>query len=150
MPPRCESPMKWPHVQLTSYRHIAWDLNSDKSNAMMTSLNGYISTLLALCEGNPPTTCGFPSERPVTRSFDVFFYLRLNKRLSKQSRHRWFETPLGYYDVTIGTWISRWRVCISNWTRRRHFPTCLFFIDTSTEHVKMLSVYFDKTNVECH
>ena len=29
---------------------------------------------------------------PVTRSFDVFFDLRLNKRLSKQSRRRWFET----------------------------------------------------------
>ena len=29
----------------------------------------------------------------VTRSFDVFFDLRLNKRLSKQSRRRWFETP---------------------------------------------------------
>ena len=27
------------------------------------------------------------------RSFDVFFDLRLNKRLSKQSRRRWFETP---------------------------------------------------------
>ena len=31
-------------------------------------------------------------QRPVTRSFDVFFYLRLNKRLCKQSRRRWFET----------------------------------------------------------
>ena len=30
-------------------------------------------------------------QRPVTRSFDVFFDLRLNKRLSKQSRRRWFE-----------------------------------------------------------
>ena len=30
----------------------------------------------------------------VTRSFDVFFDLRLNKRLSKQSRRWWFETPL--------------------------------------------------------
>ena len=27
---------------------------------------------LALCEGNPPVTCGFPSQRPVTQSFDVF------------------------------------------------------------------------------
>ena len=27
----------------------------------------------------------FPTQRPVTRSFDVFFDLRLNKRLSKQS-----------------------------------------------------------------
>ena len=32
------------------------------------------------------------SQRPVTRSFDVFFYLRLNKRLSKQSSGWWFET----------------------------------------------------------
>ena len=50
-------------------------------------------TLLALCEGNPPVTGGFPSKRPVTRSFDVFFYQRLSKRLSKQSGRRWFETP---------------------------------------------------------
>ena len=35
----------------------------------------------------------FPSQRPVTRSFDVFFDLRLNKRLCKQSRRRGFETP---------------------------------------------------------
>ena len=33
------------------------------------------------------------SQRPVTRSFDVFFDLRLNKRLSKQSWGWWFETP---------------------------------------------------------
>ena len=30
----------------------------------------------------------FPSQRPVTRSFDVFFDLHSNKRLSKQSRRR--------------------------------------------------------------
>ena len=29
----------------------------------------------------------------VTRSFDIFYDLRLNKRLSKQSRRRWFEKP---------------------------------------------------------
>ena len=34
------------------------------------------------------------SQRPVTRSFDVFFDLGLNKRLSKKARRRWFETPL--------------------------------------------------------
>ena len=38
--------------------------------------------------------CGeFPSQRPVTRSFDVFFDLRLNKRLSKQSWGWCFDTP---------------------------------------------------------
>ena len=36
---------------------------------------------------------GFTSQRPVTQSFDVFFDLRLNKRLTKQSRRRWLETP---------------------------------------------------------
>ena len=51
------------------------------------------SALLALCAGNSPVTGEFPSQRPVMRSFDIFFYLRLNKRLSKQSRRRWFETP---------------------------------------------------------
>ena len=41
-----------------------------------------ISALLALCEGNPMVTDGFPSKRPLERNFDVFFDLRLNKRLS--------------------------------------------------------------------
>ena len=41
------------------------------------------SALLGPCEGNPGES---PPERPVMRSFDVFFDLRLNIRLSKQSR----------------------------------------------------------------
>ena len=48
------------------------------------------SALLALCAGKSPVTGEFPSQRPATRSFDVFFDLRLNKRLSNQSRRRWF------------------------------------------------------------
>ena len=51
------------------------------------------SALLALFEWIPLVTGGFHSQRPVTWSFDVFFYLRLNKRLGKQSRRQWFETP---------------------------------------------------------
>ena len=42
------------------------------------------STLLALCDGKPPVNGGFPSQRPVTQSFDVFFDFRLNKRVGKQ------------------------------------------------------------------
>ena len=38
------------------------------------------SVLLAICAGNSPVTGEFPAQRPVTRSFDVFFDLRLNKR----------------------------------------------------------------------
>ena len=50
------------------------------------------SALLALCAGNSPVTGEFPLQRPVTRSFGVFFDLRLNERLSKQSWGWWFET----------------------------------------------------------
>ena len=50
------------------------------------------SALLAFCAGNSPVTGEFPAQRPVPRSFDVFFDLCLNKRLSKQSRGWRFET----------------------------------------------------------
>ena len=50
------------------------------------------SALLALCAGNSPVTGEFPAQRPVTRSFDVFFDLRLNPQLSKQWRRWWFAT----------------------------------------------------------
>ena len=50
------------------------------------------SALLALCAGNSPVYRELPAQRPVTRSFGVFFDLRLIKRLSKHSRGWWFET----------------------------------------------------------
>ena len=70
------------------------------------------SVLLALCEGNPPVTGEFPSQRPVTRSFDVFFDLRLKNRLSKHWNRWWFENPSR----------SLWRHCNeydaqNNWCR---------------------------------
>ena len=52
---------------------------------MMTSSNGNISPLLAICAGNLPVTGEFLAQRPVTRTFDVFFDLSLNNLLSKQS-----------------------------------------------------------------
>ena len=63
------------------------------SPLMMTSSNGNIFRVTGLLWGEPPVTDGFPSKRQVTRSFDVFFGLRLNKRLSKHSRRQWFDTP---------------------------------------------------------
>ena len=50
------------------------------------------SVLFAICVGNSPVPDEFPAQRPVTHSFDVFFDLRLNKRLNKQSWGWWFET----------------------------------------------------------
>ena len=49
------------------------------------------STSLAVCVGNSPVISEFPAKRPMTQSFDVFFDLRLNKRLSKQSWGWWFD-----------------------------------------------------------
>ena len=51
------------------------------------------SALLAICAGNSPVAGEFPAQRQVTRSFGVFFDLRLNEHLSKQSWGEWFETP---------------------------------------------------------
>ena len=60
------------------------------------------STLAALRAGNSPVT----SQRPVTRSFHVFFDLRLNKRLSEQS---WGGDLGGHHahcDVTVMTRVN--------------------------------------------
>ena len=62
-------------------------------NCMMTSSNENISALLTRCAMNSPIPCEFPSQRPVTRNFDIFFDLRPNKRLSKYSKGWWFEAP---------------------------------------------------------
>ena len=35
------------------------------------------SALLAICAGNSPVTDEFPTQRPVTRGFDIFSDLRL-------------------------------------------------------------------------
>ena len=76
--PRHQHPRKWPTLPGRWWRH-----------QMET-----FSALLPLCAGNSPVTGEFPSQRPVTRSFDFFFDLSLYKWLIKQSRRRWFETPL--------------------------------------------------------
>ena len=68
------------------------NFNTDSSFLTQDGRRETFRTLLALCASNPPVTGGFPSQRPVTWSFDVFFNLHLNEWLSKQFRCRWFET----------------------------------------------------------
>ena len=75
--------MPW-FLMLLSHRH-AWTW---WSRQMIT-----FSALMALCEENSLVTGGFPSHKPVIRSFDVFFDLRQNKLFIKQSRCQWFEMP---------------------------------------------------------
>ena len=52
------------------------------------------SVLLAFCVGNSLVIGEIPAQRPVTRSFDVFFDLCLKQHLRKQWRCWWFEKSL--------------------------------------------------------
>ena len=62
------------------------------SQFMMTSSNGNIFRVTGPLCGEFTGPGEFPAQEPVTRGFDVFFDLRLNKWLSKQSLGLWFET----------------------------------------------------------
>ena len=80
---------------------VIWgETNRDVLNAwsnsyiMMTSSNGNIFRVTGHLCGEFTGLRWSPRKRPVTRSFDIFFDLRLNKRLSKQSWCWWFETLL--------------------------------------------------------
>ena len=64
-----------------------------RNTDMMTSSNGNVFRVTGHLCGNSPLPGEYPAQRPVTQSYDVFFDLRPNKRLSKQWRGWWFETP---------------------------------------------------------
>ena len=72
-------------VDMLYWKKISWVI-------MMTSSNGNIFRVTGPLCGEFTGPGEFPTQRPVTRSFRVFFDLRLNKRLNKQSRGCWFET----------------------------------------------------------
>ena len=95
-----------------------------------------LSRLLALCVENPSVTSGFPSQRPVTGNFDAYFELCPSKRLSKQSRRGWFETPSR----------SLWRHCnVSHAYRdiKQWSPQWLNFLAYIA--ITMWQVFFDIT-----
>ena len=49
----------------------------------MTSSYGTFPALLVFCVGKSPVAVEFPAQIPVTRSFDVFFDLRLNQQMNE-------------------------------------------------------------------
>ena len=63
------------------------------TGCMMTSSNGNIFRVTGPLCRNSSVTGEFPPQRPVTRSFDIFFNLCMKKLWSKQSWDWWFETP---------------------------------------------------------
>ena len=76
------------------------------------------SALLAICAGNSPVTGEFPTQRPVTRSFDFYFDLRPNERLNKQSWGWWFET------LSSPLWRHRNVLRYSRWQNRLLSNAC--------------------------
>ena len=89
LPMSCRNLTAWQDL-IATLKAIIWH---DSNNSwycdrnMMTSSNGSIFRVTG-------PLCGeFPSQRPVTRSFDISFDLRLDKWLGKQSWGWWFKTP---------------------------------------------------------
>ena len=78
-----------------NYTNVEFTVNTK------TSSNGNIFCVTGPLCGEFTGPGEFSAQRPVTRSFDGFFDLRLNKRLSKWSWGWWYGTP---------PW-SLWRQC---------------------------------------
>ena len=78
---------------------------------MMTSSNRNIFRVTGLLCGEFTGPGDFPTQRPVTRGFDVFFDLRLNKRMSKQSWGWWLET------LSCSLWRQSNVISVSPWLR---------------------------------
>ena len=72
----------------------------------MTSSNGNIFRVTGHLCGEFTGPGEFPAQRPVTRSFDVFFDLRLNKRLGNREAGE-LRRYRAHYDVTVMEILSR-------------------------------------------
>ena len=90
---RCNQNVSQEICTACDFTYILQDLSSAIGTTWWRHQMETFSALLAICAQNSPVTGEFPAQRAVTRSFDVFFDLSLNKRLSKQPWGWWFETP---------------------------------------------------------
>ena len=59
------------------------------------------SALLAICAGNSPASGEFPAQRPMTRSFDVFFDLCLNNGGWEDNREAGDSRRYRAHDVIV-------------------------------------------------
>ena len=99
-----------------------WNLNHTKSAILLISQRVDISwwrhqmeafsALPAICAENSPVPGEFPVQRPLTRSFDIFFDLRLNKRLRNNREAGDLRRYCAHHDViemcvfVLVDWIS--------------------------------------------
>ena len=72
------------------------------------------SALLAICAGNSSVTGEFPTQRPVTRSFDVFFDLRLNNGWVNNREAGDLRRQRAHYDVNVMGLLSLVNIGISD------------------------------------
>ena len=77
------------------------DINPLRAEYTMTSSNGTIFNVTGPLCGEFTGPGEIPTQRPVMQSFEVFFDLRLNKRLSKQPWNRDLRRHRGHYDVNV-------------------------------------------------
>ena len=91
--------------------NIIFVLQDVNAYNMMTSSNGRIFR-----DTGPlwEVTGEFPSQRPVTRSLNIFFDLHPNKPMDKQSWGWWFETPSRsswrHYNERVLFWGIGWNL----------------------------------------
>ena len=120
----------------------------------MTPSNGNIFRVTGPLWGE--FTGEFPSQRPVTRSFDVYFYLCLNNQLSNKSWQRWFEMPSHslWCHCNVSAWVFYVKFLLSSHEAlvRRKWPARIssvwqvvgFWIDLSDDatrqHRQMLRI----------
>ena len=62
-----------------------------------------METFVAICAGNSAVPGEFPAQRPVTRSFDVFFDLRLNDDWVNNREAGDLRRYRAHYDVIVMT-----------------------------------------------
>ena len=89
----CSLGPNWFYVSTSLDNGLLLPRQQTFTQIMMTSSNGNIFRVTGHLCGEFTSDRWLPAQRPVTRTFDVFFDLRLNKRLSKRSWAWSFETP---------------------------------------------------------
>ena len=90
----------WLHIFILVQRVTTWGALPSRSHyvVMVTSSQGELSKLLALCEGNLPVSGGLPSQRC---GILVFSLLSAWKPLNKQSNCQWFERRWHTWDIIV-------------------------------------------------
>ena len=148
---------KTPNASLS---HLSYML-SLVNIVMMMSSNGNVFHVTGHLCGEFTGPSEFSAQRSVMRSFGVFFYLCLNKQLSKQACGWWFETlshPLLHqcngeekYTIITGSHCNWYCMVYKGWTQR-FIISHIFFMkhlgDWNYSHLICLYIAY-KFDVTC-